>query len=320
MQVNAVFEGGGVKSISLVGAVHAAEQYGITFNRLAGTSSGSIVAAMLAVGYNGSEIRSIIEQMPFQSLLTRGSIYNVRWIGPAMRILLKKGLYSGHALEDWIRQILSKKKVRTFADLPNNKLHIIASDITNGRLLVLPRDIRKLGINPSNFEVAQAIRMSCSIPYFFEPVRLAVSPSLVEKRKGYRKQIVYVVDGGLLSNFPLWLFDKHEPGAMNYNGAPTIGFKMVGKQANQPFEVKGPFTMLQALIETMLSAHDERYLDSEHLFRTVKIPTLQIRPTKFHLTEKEKEELYTSGVNAGQRFFSNWNKEYFDKKLGLYKK
>lgn len=64
MLINAVFEGGGVKGISLAGAVQGAQDCGIQFNRVAGTSSGSIVAALLAAGYRAEEMKVIIENTP----------------------------------------------------------------------------------------------------------------------------------------------------------------------------------------------------------------------------------------------------------------
>lgn len=166
MQINAVFEGGGVKGISLAGAVKAAENAGVEFSRVAGTSSGSIIASVLAAGYRADEIKDIIEETPFHSFLQRAPIFNTKFIGPALRVLIKKGLYSGEALENWIRDILLAKGIFTFSDIPAGKLYIVASDITNGRLLVLPDDLRQYGINPQTFPVAKAVRMSCSIPYF----------------------------------------------------------------------------------------------------------------------------------------------------------
>jgi len=50
MKVNAVFEGGGVRAIALVGAIAEAERQGIKIHRVAGTSSGAIVASLLAAG------------------------------------------------------------------------------------------------------------------------------------------------------------------------------------------------------------------------------------------------------------------------------
>ena len=54
---DAVFEGGGVKGIALVGAVAVAEEKGYRWANLAGTSAGAIVASLLAAGYTGAEFR-----------------------------------------------------------------------------------------------------------------------------------------------------------------------------------------------------------------------------------------------------------------------
>ena len=76
---------------------------------------------------------------------------------------------------------------------------MIASDLTEQRLLVLPRDARTLGIEDlDQLNVALAVRMSMSIPVFFEPV------SFTNRRTG-REHLI--VDGGMLSNLPIWLLD-----------------------------------------------------------------------------------------------------------------
>ncbi|KAF9120509.1 patatin-like phospholipase family protein [Paenibacillus cellulositrophicus] len=304
MIVNAVFEGGGVKGISLAGAVKAAEQAGVVFNRVAGTSSGSIVAALLAAGFSADEMSEIVKTTPFESFLHRAPIFNTKVIGPAARLFLKKGLYSGEALEVWIHHILAAKGVKTFADIPQGKLMIIASDITNGRILVLPEDLGKLGANPSRFAVSKAIRMSTSIPYFFDPVMLRMTGEAA-RGKSFVDQFVYIVDGGLLSNFPLWLFDDAAEGA-GQKPVPTIGFQMVGRTTNKPHLIRGPISMLQAMFETMLSAHDERYIEQENRFRTIKIPTLGVGTTQFHITPEESQQLYESGMQAGKKFFAGW--------------
>ncbi|CAI6063073.1 hypothetical protein PAECIP112173_01869 [Paenibacillus sp. JJ-100] len=318
MLINGVFEGGGVKGISLAGAVQGAQDCGMKFNRVAGTSSGSIVAALLAAGYRAEEMRVIIESTPFASLLQRSPIFNTRWIGPAARLFLKKGLYSGEALEAWIREMLAQKGIRTFGDLPQGKLLITASDISNGNILVLPDDIRRFGIEPTKLEVAKAVRMSCSIPYFFDPVIIRKSPNM-SRGLSFQDQFVYVVDGGLLSNFPLWLFD----GERSESGGdiiPVVGFKMVGKTEVDPPRIKGPLTMLQALVETMLTAHDERYIEQINRFRTVKIPTRGIKPTQFNLSMQESTNLYHAGLSAGLEFFNEWNMKMYKEQLEKQRK
>jgi NTE family protein len=305
--VNAVFEGGGVKGISLAGAVRAAELCGVRFNRLAGTSSGSIVAALIATGYNAAEMKDIIESTPFSSFLHRSPIFNTKIIGPAVRLFLRKGLYSGDALEQWVRELLAAKGVRVFGDLPAGKLRIIASDITNGKLLVLPQDVAAYGIDPHRFSVARAIRMSTSIPFFFDPVVLRQPIRLRIRRSKVALQaakISYVVDGGLLSNFPLWLFEND---VLSGSPIPVIGFQMVGRSEVQPHRIAGPFTMLQAMFDTMMSAHDERYIERHNRVRTIKIPTLGVGTTQFNISPEMSEQLYEAGLSAGKKFFSCWD-------------
>ncbi|MDU4695208.1 MULTISPECIES: patatin-like phospholipase family protein [Paenibacillus] len=316
MLVNGVFEGGGVKGISLAGAVRAAEKYGARFHRVAGTSSGSIIASMIAAGYSADEMKDLIMTTSFSKFLKRAPIFNLALVGPALRILFKKGLYAGEALEEWVRQILLAKGIRTFGDLTPGKLTIIASDITSGKIMVLPDDLDKIGINPATFEVARAVRMSCSIPYFFDPVLLRLPPKLA-KGKPFAEQFLHIVDGGLLSNFPLWLFDREEP-RQGERRVPTVGFQMVGKNTNKPHGITGPFSMLQAIVETMLSAHDERYIEQSNRYRTVKIPTLGIGTTQFDISDEESLLLFESGFLAGDRFFGSWNMQVYEDQFKKY--
>ncbi|MFC3800135.1 patatin-like phospholipase family protein [Cohnella sp. GCM10012308] len=313
--INAVFEGGGVKGISLAGAVRAAELNGYGFNQVAGTSAGSIVAALVAAGYNASEMKMIIDGTPFSAFLKRAPIFNVKLIGPAARLLMFKGLYSGDALEAWAEKLLAARGIRTFGDLPPGRLRIVASDITNGKILVLPDDIADYGMDPRDLGVAQAIRMSVSIPYFFDPVivRSAYAYRPFKRAKRHGKHLVahgsYIVDGGLLSNFPLWLFEEPEAkGPL----LPVVGFQMVGRPNPKGHRISGPFTMFYAMFETMLSAHDERYIEKNNRVRTIKIPTLGVRTTDFHLSDAQSESLYQSGLDAGGEFF-----DLFDYRTGM---
>ncbi|HEY0828458.1 MAG TPA: patatin-like phospholipase family protein [Bacilli bacterium] len=314
MKTNAVFEGGGVKAVALVGAISVAEQRGIQFHQMAGTSSGSIVASMLAAGYTAGEMRKIIEETPFTTFLQRSPLHQIKIIGPALRIFVKKGLYSGDALEHWIRLMLAKKGIRTFADLPPNKLRIIASDITQGKLLVLPDDIAQYDVDPMKFEISKAVRMSSSIPYFFDPVVVKKSFMESTSKGGATPKNIYIVDGALLSNFPLWIFDKEEVLETGNKPIPTIGFRLVGKHSNLPRRIYGPFTMFEALIETMLEAHDERYIEQHNLFRTIKIPTMGVQTTQFNMTSETSALLFNSGEAAAGEFFDNWSDSgYLDK-------
>jgi len=300
MEINAVFEGGGVKGIALAGAVAELERRGIAIRRMAGTSSGSIIASFLAAGYTAGEIEQLIKQTPFRSFLKRGRAFSIPPFGPVSRLLWRKGLYSGEALESWVRDALLRKGIRYFGDLPAGKLTIVASDITNGKLVVLPNDMARYGIDPMRLEVAKAVRMSTSIPYFFDPVMLRQQEERPDGRKRWRRTFAYIVDGALLSNFPLWLFDSQP------SNIPTIGFQLVGKNDNEPRIIRGPLSMLQAIFETMMQAHDERYIEKHNRLRTVKIPTLGVRNTQFNLSEDWSDKLYRSGRDRTSAFFDEY--------------
>jgi NTE family protein len=301
MEVNAVFQGGGVKAIGLAGAVCEAERRGVIFRNLAGTSSGSMVAALLASGYTGEEMKDIILRTPFSYFLKKTALLCIPWLGPAIRLYFKKGLYAGERLEQWIFDLLAAKGVRTFGDLPKGKLRIIASDISDGKLLVLPEDVARYGIDPSRFTVAKAIRMSTSIPYFFDPVIIRKRYHGRAKPDPFVDQFVFIVDGGILSNFPLWLFDDDENQAEV--PLPTLGFQLVGRGKEEPHRIMGPLTMFQALFSTMMDAHDERYIEEHNGARTIKIPSSGVHTTQFDIKPEQSMELFQSGVKAADKFF-----------------
>ncbi|MEX2415855.1 MAG: patatin-like phospholipase family protein [Paenibacillaceae bacterium] len=301
MKINAVFEGGGVKGIAIVGAVQAAEEFGFEFNEVAGTSSGAIIASLLAAGYTSQQIKQLILDTPFQQFVKT----KTHLLGSTLHLLLKKGLYSGDPLEQWVYQQLAKKGIYTFADLPARKLRIIASDISEGRLMVLPDDLPLYDIDPSTFLVSRAVRMSASIPYFFEPV-------LIRKKKATP---IYIVDGGLLSNFPLWIFDKEhmQSERLSRTIIPSIGFQLVGKLEQVPRRIIGPITMFYALFATMMEAHDERYIEDHNRYRTIKIPTLGVRTTQFDLSDEVSMRLFESGYGAGRKFIKQWSISAYQK-------
>jgi NTE family protein len=313
LRADAVFEGGGVKGIGLVGAVAVAEEKGYRWMNVAGTSAGAIVASLIAAGYTGAEMGKIMADLEYIKFKDPSSFGKVPVIGPLTRLITGKGICEGRYVESWIKGLLKDKGVETFSDLiveefkddPRYrfKLNVIVSDISRGRLLVLPQDIAEYGIRPEDLNVAFAVRMSMSIPFFYEPVKL---------RNAKIDELNYIVDGGLLSNFPVWLFDTQR-GIPQW---PTFGFKLVEPEAGIPRMIRGPVSMLGALFSTMMEAHDARYINEENFVRTIPIPTLGVKTTEFDITRQRSEALYQSGRQAGKEFFETWD---FDKYVKNYR-
>ncbi|HEY8449172.1 MAG TPA: patatin-like phospholipase family protein [Bacillota bacterium] len=301
-KADAVFEGGGVKGVGLVGAVVEAEARGYEWVNLAGTSAGAILAALLAAGYSGDQIWRILRDLDYRHFCDRDWLDRIPLLGPAASLLFECGLYEGRYLETWLTELLAARGVCCFGDLRlpeyeadpryRYRLRVIASDLTHGRLLVLPQDAVRLGLDPDRLRVARAVRMSMSIPFFFEPV-------VLRGRDGER---IVIVDGGVLSNFPVWLFDCD--GVPPW---PTFGFKIVEPGEGRPRRIRGPVTMLAALVATMLEAHDARYIEDADFVRTIAVPSLGVATTDFDLTRQRAQELFEAGRTAAREFFDGWD-------------
>lgn len=308
LRADAVFEGGGVKGIGLVGALAVAEERGHVWQNVAGTSAGAIVAALVAAGYTAAEIKGVMDGLDFNRLRDRSMRDRVPLVGPVLSMLVEKGLYEGDFFEGLMTELLAAKGVRTFGDLViageeeeryRWKLSLVASDLSGAAMLVLPRGLRDYGIDPDAFPVGRAVRMSMSIPVFYEPVHL---------RHRNTGRTHYVVDGGILSNFPVWLFDS--PGIPEW---PTFGFRLRPGPEREVYQhIRGPISYVLALFGTMASAHDARYVEDSHTAaRTVHVDPLDVGTTEFDITPERKELLYQSGRRAAEEFFATWDFEAY---------
>ncbi len=294
MDVDGVFGGGGVKAIAFLGALEVMEKKGYHFKRLAGTSAGGIFSALINAGYTSKELTEEIKKVNFEQFLDpKPSVFPfsfMKWVGLYKRL----GLYKGQELEEWVAEMLDKKGIRTFGDIQPNTLQLIASDLTRGQLVVLPDDLPNYEIDPETFSIAQAVRMSSSIPYFFEPVR-------INNKTG---QTSIFVDGGVLSNFPMWLFMKKGTRLRR----PVIGFNLTPSldhvSANK---ITNAIEMFTALFKTMRTAHDLRYISEEHAKNIVFIPVDKVSTIDFELTQKDKEELIKLGKEETEDFFKTWH-------------
>jgi NTE family protein len=217
------------------------------------------------------------------------------------------GAHKGNAFEAWIKEVLEAKGVKTFGDIsiPGQedprwrwKLKVIVSDITRKRLLVFPNDAKVYDIDPDGMSVASAIRASMAIPFFFRPVKI--------KRHG--PGFSYLVDGGMLSNFPIWTFDSDREPA-----CPTFGILLEESPEEEKDlmtetgRLKRAFRFGNDLINTMMKAHDRRFVrPGDYTHRTISVPVGNVGTTEFDLSFEKKDKLYHSGRMATNKFLDEW--------------
>lgn len=293
MDIDGVFSGGGIKGVALIGAYEVLEKRGFTFKRLAGTSAGAIIASLIAAGYSSKEMSDMMKELNLNDFLDQRKTLLPFSLAKWLLLYFKMGLYRGELLEEWLGKKLARKGVYTFKDLPPETLRVIASDLSTGRMLVLPDDLVQYGIPKENFPVSRAIRMSCGIPYFFEPVKLrSLSGTNI------------VVDGGILSNFPIWLFQKEEQKQLR----PVIGIKLSNRIEQQPKRmIKNGLQLFESLFHTMKDAHDARYISRKHERNIIFIPTEDTFAGEFSINDEKKEALLKKGRVKAEQFLKSWS-------------
>jgi NTE family protein len=306
-----VCEGGGVRGIGLVGAVDALALAGYRFPRVAGSSAGAIVASLVAAlqvaGEPLSRLAEVMRAIDYRKFLDRNWIGRIPLIGGGLSLLTSDGVYRGAYLEQLLAGLLRDLGVRTFGDLRTGEeptqfawsLVVTASDLSRRRLVRIPWDLGSYGIDPDAFPVARAVHASSAIPYVFEPVRVGGATW---------------VDGGLLSDFPVELFDRTDAQPR----WPTFGIRLSARPGIPPTHpVHGPVSLGLAAIETLVSNQDNAYIDDPcTVRRTIFVPADEVSPIDFNITTAQREALYARGLQAGQQFLQTWNYSDYLKACG----
>jgi NTE family protein len=316
-----VLEGGGVKGIGLAGAVLALDQAGYRFQRVAGTSAGAIAAAIIAAlntaGKPMGGLRDYLQTMQFEQFMAKSRVRAaLGGLADAEHLLLHMGLYDGDYLLDWLGSVLKDIGVTHFGDLrlddasadrnwaarQRYSLVVHVSDITRGKLVRLPWEYSEYGLDADGERIVDAVRASMSIPFFFEPVRVratAVSAGVTDVAAAAGR--VTWVDGGLLDNFPVDVFDRTDGAPSRW---PTIGIKLSARQTSISGGHGTDNIAAEAIacLETVLDNAGRYYITPEKAARTIFVDNAGIKATDFNLTADQRQKLYENGQQAALRW------------------
>jgi NTE family protein len=298
-----VFEGGGVLGIAFLGAARCCSDLGIRWKGLAGTSAGAITASLLASNLTIDRLEQILGDLDFSAFLSKKTSILVRNGDPSddlddpvymvgnLKLIGQLGEYSTEPFKSWLDRALGEGGLVRFGDVsksdPQRELKVVVSDISHGEMKVLPEDVPG---DPTQFSVAEAVRLSMSIPFFFVPGKLDGA---------------VIVDGGILSNFPLWIYDEPDPGKPP--AWPTFGFRLLDRSEQQVAQVKSVTDILAAMFRTMMYASDRHYLSQRNQGRVIDIDITDagVKVTQFNLGNDHKDRLYRIGYECTRDFFLN---------------
>ena len=212
MGIGIAFAGGGIRGIAHVGVLKALEENNIKIEAVGGTSAGSIVAALYAMGYKPYYIYVLFKKYA-QDIINIGNSSIVNGIGNFVKT--KKigiaGLNDGTLLEKMFNELATRKKMKVFADI-KMPLVIPAVDIAEAKEYIFTNCAPRNNVNDeyiTEISIGKAIRASSSFPAYFCPCE-------------YKKHIF--MDGGVLDNtpiLPLKKICKHKVMAVNFEADPV---------------------------------------------------------------------------------------------------
>lgn len=257
-------EGGDVRGIAYAGAFRALADAGILagIRGFAGTSAGSIGAAMLAVGYGPEELDQVLSAIDFNSLVDASG----NKIPDLSRFMSNFAWSKGEVLEQVINSLLHRKT--GYANLTFNQLYettgrelrLTAVCVNNGNLTYFDKE--RFG----DLSVARAVRASAAIPLFFRPVWI--------EGKAY-------VGGGMLRTFP---FDAYSAGLPPSEAMLGISLRRGGRASGVPHR------------DHLKSLPD--YDPDNDKVDLVSLNISAINPVDFSLCKNHKDCLVSEGYHA----------------------
>lgn len=193
LKLGIALSGGGIRGISHAGALKALEDNGIKIDIIGGTSSGSLVASLYAMGYSPYYIYILFKRYA-KDIIAINSTPIISGIGNFMmnKKVCIPGLKTGEELEKAYNEIAKRKGIHNISDITKMPLVIPSVDVTLSKEYIFTNKIPKESEDKSQYitdiSVGKAVRASSSFPAVFCPCDFKEHKFL---------------DGGILDNIPV---------------------------------------------------------------------------------------------------------------------
>lgn len=327
---NLVFEGGGVLGIAYLGALDYLFRNGLMgdITRVAGTSAGAITACVLSFNLPFWETRRIANSLDYRKVPSKGELEDISFIPEDVmevmerffddiicvyRLMNNYGWFSTDYFYGWMRDVINaqfdvtkKSPPYTFEDFKNPLIHkdnrpffdlyVIGTNISMKTSQIFSYE------TTPRMEVAQAVRISMSVPLFFEAV---IKEHIDSRGNAYSRVFC---DGGLMNNYPLSIFDYPRFNSNLYSGVnlSTLGLRFKNKLEHN--EINNLWQYIDSLLRVSCYIQQQNYesnpLNQE---RSIIINTKDTHSLDFNIDVNDATYrfLYQQGYNAAKEFFSN---------------
>lgn len=311
---NIVFEGAGIRGIAYSGVIRELEQSGMIapLKKVGGTSAGAITALMLSLGYTSSEIYEVISKTRFEQF-NDGRLF---FVGGYARMRKRFGWYRKDAFDQWLQEIIAVKTGdpdMTFTQLRQKgykDLYVTGTCLNRQQLMVFSAETYP------DMKIKDAVRLSMSIPLYFEAVFIDSTGKVYADRKA-APNLDIIVDGGITGNYPIFMFDS------SYTDTKGItkrvpNFKTLGVRIDSdsqierdarseglaPVEIDNLRDYIGALYLFTIEKLNRYDLSPEDWERTISVSSKGIGPRIKKLSVKEKTLLTSSGEQAARGYLS----------------
>lgn len=273
-----LFGGGAIRGVAYCGAVKAMEELGIAPEIIAGSSVGSIIAALIAVGYNAGELRAVFMQVNFE--LFRDIHFA---LGPQFAIS------KGEVFLDWIRDLIEKKfygenykkgthKAVTFKDIKKN-LVIITTDLSSF-------ECKEFSSRETpDFEIATAVRISCGMPGLMKPIE-------------HNNRVL--VDGDLQKGSPMWRLSKN----LQPDDCRILEFRLEGDFAGNDKNTIEYINSIYSYATSIATGFITELYNQNDKYDYIVINTGDINIVDFNLPDDRRENMLDIGYNQTIKYFT----------------
>jgi len=310
---NLVFEGAGIRGIAYAGVLKSLEEHKLSENieKVGGTSAGAIFSLLYALGYTSDEMVDIISNTKFRKFNDGKFIF----IGGFFRTKDKYGWYRGNKFKDWLGDLIEEKTGNsdiTFEDLHNKgfkDLYVTATCLNKQKMIVLSYETYP------KMKVKDAVRISMSIPLYYQAV-FVDSIGNTYSKQNKENSLDIMVDGGIIGNFPIQIFDTYETTSDNKEiripNFETIGVRIdsesqIKEDKNSrelaTYDITNFRDYVSALYIIVIENLNRNYLTDEDWTRTISVSSIGISPKVKKLSKEQKELLINSGKNSCDRLF-----------------
>lgn len=311
---NLVFEGAGIRGIAYSGVLKELEENKLLadIEKIGGTSAGAITAMMVSLGYDSKDIFEIISKTKFKKFNDGEYIF----IGGFSRLSSKYGWYKGDAFTKWLENVIVEKTGDSdisFSELRSRgfkDLYVTATCLNKQKLIIFSAD------SYPNMKIKDAVRISMSIPLYFEAIFIDGDGKVYEKSND-KEGLDVVVDGGIIGNFPIFMFDslmidslKNEIRIPNHQ---TLGVRIDSElqikndSENKelvPIPINDINDYLVAFYILVLENLNRTPLIAGDWDRTISVSSVGISPRIKKLTKAQKESLILSGEMSTRLFLN----------------